>query len=193
MSGKKLTIEAELELLQRESFSYFVHETNPANGLVIDKTAPDWPASIAATGFALAAYPVGVERGFMSRAAAVERALATLRSDCLCAGGRWRDQQRSCARPVCRDRHRPAAERRTVLCTGSSGRSSREPFCRRMIPVSHVVIESRRPTGTRREVVRRRPGRGGRQGRQVHGAAIPIKLKISIAAPARRARSGAVC
>ena len=56
-----------------------MHETNPANGLVIDKTAPDWPASIAATGFALAAYPVGVERGFMSRAAAVERTLATLR------------------------------------------------------------------------------------------------------------------
>ncbi len=79
LSGKKPTIEAELEILQRESFSYFVHETNPANGLVLDKTAPDWPASIAATGFALAAYPVGVERGFMSRAAAVERTLTTLR------------------------------------------------------------------------------------------------------------------
>jgi hypothetical protein len=79
MNRKKLTIEAELEILQRESFSYFVHETNPANGLVIDKTARDWPASIAATGFALAAYPVGIERGFMSRAAALERTLATLR------------------------------------------------------------------------------------------------------------------
>ena len=79
MSRREPTIEAELELLQRESFSYFVHETNPVNGLVIDKTAPDWPASIAATGFALAAYPVGVERGFMSRAAAAERTLATLR------------------------------------------------------------------------------------------------------------------
>ena len=56
-----------------------MHEANPANGLVLDKTAPDWPASIAATGFALAAYPVAVERGFMSRAASVERTLATLR------------------------------------------------------------------------------------------------------------------
>jgi hypothetical protein len=46
---------------------------------VIDKTAANWPASIAATGFALAAYPVAVERGFMSRAAAVERTLTTLR------------------------------------------------------------------------------------------------------------------
>ncbi|GEM_PF-1534072 len=62
---------AELEKLQRESFSYFLHETNPDNGLVIDKTAVDWPASIAATGFALAACPVAVGRGFMPRAAAV--------------------------------------------------------------------------------------------------------------------------
>jgi hypothetical protein len=79
MSRTKPSIEAELEKLQRESFCYFVQETNLVNGLVKDKTAPDWPASIAATGFALAAYPVGIERGFMSRAAAVERTLATLR------------------------------------------------------------------------------------------------------------------
>jgi len=71
--------EALLEKLQQASFNYFLHETNPANGLVIDKTALDWPASIAATGMALAAYPVAVERGFMSRAAAAERVLATLR------------------------------------------------------------------------------------------------------------------
>ena len=49
MSIRKLTVDAELEKLQRETFGYFLHETNPANGLVIDKTAPDWPASIAAT------------------------------------------------------------------------------------------------------------------------------------------------
>jgi hypothetical protein len=58
------------EILQRDSFSYFAYETNPANGLVIDKTSPDCPASIAATGLALAAYPVGIERGFMARPAA---------------------------------------------------------------------------------------------------------------------------
>jgi hypothetical protein len=46
---------------------------------VIDKTAADWPASIAATGLALGAYPVGVKRGFMARSAAVERTLNTLR------------------------------------------------------------------------------------------------------------------
>ncbi|MEP6793864.1 MAG: glucoamylase family protein [Saprospiraceae bacterium] len=79
MSRMKLTIEADLEKLQQESFNYFLFETNPANGLVIDKTEPDWPASIAATGLALAAYPVGVERGFMTRHAAAERTLTTLR------------------------------------------------------------------------------------------------------------------
>ena len=77
MSRKKLSVDDELQQLQREAFSYFLHETNPANGLVIDKTAPDWPASIAATGLALAGYPVAVARGFMARAAAVDRTLAT--------------------------------------------------------------------------------------------------------------------
>ena len=56
-----------------------MRETNPANGLVVDKTASDWPSSIAATGLGLACYPVAVERGFISRAAAVERTLTTLR------------------------------------------------------------------------------------------------------------------
>jgi hypothetical protein len=72
-------IDAELESLQRDTFSYFLHETNPQNGLVLDKTAPDWPASIAATGLALAVYPVAIERGFITRAAAIDRVLATLR------------------------------------------------------------------------------------------------------------------
>ncbi|MEO8347017.1 MAG: glucoamylase family protein [Betaproteobacteria bacterium] len=79
MIGKKPAIDLELEKLQRDTFGYFLHETNPANGLVIDKTAPNWPASIAATGLALAGYPVAVERGFITRDAAIERVLATLR------------------------------------------------------------------------------------------------------------------
>ena len=79
MNSSTLTVDAELEKLQRETFGYFLHETNPANGLVLDKTATDWPASIAATGLALACYPVAVERSFMSRAAAIDRTLATLR------------------------------------------------------------------------------------------------------------------
>ena len=75
----KKEFDAELEELQHDSFNYFLRETNPVNGLVIDKTEAGWPASIAATGLALASYPVAVERGFMPRTAAVERTLTTLR------------------------------------------------------------------------------------------------------------------
>jgi hypothetical protein len=68
-----------LDTLQRETFEYFLREINPRNGLIADKTRKGWPASIAATGLALAAYPVGVERGFMSRADAVAITVTTLR------------------------------------------------------------------------------------------------------------------
>ena len=68
-----------LETVQRAAYNYFLHETNPVNGLVVDRTAPDWPASIAAVGFGLASHPVGVERGWIGRAAAAELTLATLR------------------------------------------------------------------------------------------------------------------
>src|SRR5665811_2443379 len=46
---------------------------------IADKTQPGAPSSIAAVGLALSSYPVGVVRGFMSRADAVQRTLATLR------------------------------------------------------------------------------------------------------------------
>jgi hypothetical protein len=79
MPHKKLTTDAELQELQEDTFKYFLHETNLANGLVIDKTAKHWPCSIAATGLALASYPVAIERGFISRKSAIERVLTTLR------------------------------------------------------------------------------------------------------------------
>ena len=69
-----------LDEIQRRAFAYFLLETDRDTGLVIDKTAAaDWPASIAATGLALTAYPVGVERGLIARADAAERTLTTLR------------------------------------------------------------------------------------------------------------------
>jgi hypothetical protein len=68
-----------LDQIQEESFSYFLHETNAGNGLVRDKSRNDWPASIAAVGMALTSDAVGVERGFLSRAQALRRALTTLR------------------------------------------------------------------------------------------------------------------
>ena len=69
----------ELLKLQRETFDYFLNEVNLENGLILDKTADDWPSSIAATGLALGCYPVAVERGYMAREDAVARTLATLR------------------------------------------------------------------------------------------------------------------
>src|SRR5919106_2301604 len=72
--------EDQLHTLQRNTFRYFWEETNLENGLIPDNTATDdIPASIAGVGFALASYPVAVERAFVPRAKAVERTLATLR------------------------------------------------------------------------------------------------------------------
>jgi hypothetical protein len=79
MNDKFLSESAELEKLQHETFKYFTHETNLANGLVLDKTTANWPASIAATGLGLTVYPVAVERGYMTRAAAIGLTLNTLR------------------------------------------------------------------------------------------------------------------
>jgi len=70
---------AEFDILQRETFAYFVKEANPRNGLIADKTRPGAPASIAAVGLALSLYPIGVERKFMDRADAMQRTLTTLR------------------------------------------------------------------------------------------------------------------
>ena len=65
--------------IEERTFRWFWDTGNPANGLVPD-TWPD-PAfsSIAAVGFALTAYPVGATRGWITRAAARARTLATLR------------------------------------------------------------------------------------------------------------------
>ncbi len=71
--------DAELAMLQLTTLQYYVHESNPTNGLVRDKTAPGAPASIAATGLALANLPVLVERGVVAREFAPELALKRLR------------------------------------------------------------------------------------------------------------------
>ena len=68
-----------LDTLQRRTFDWFWETTDARTGLTPDR----WPtrsfSSVAAIGFALTAYPVGVERGYVTRAQAAERALNTLR------------------------------------------------------------------------------------------------------------------
>ena len=65
--------------VEHRTFEYFWELGNPENGLVPDR----WPSksfsSIAAVGFGLTSYGVGVERGWITREQAIERTLATLR------------------------------------------------------------------------------------------------------------------
>jgi hypothetical protein len=67
-----------LDTVETRTFRWFWDATNPANGLVPDR----WPtksfSSVAAIGFGLTAYVVGVERGYVPRADAAARVLTTL-------------------------------------------------------------------------------------------------------------------
>ena len=76
----RLPTDEELTRLQRTTVLYYLHETNPDNGLVRDKTDPDAPCSIAAVGLALATIPVVVERGVIIRKFAAKIARRKLRS-----------------------------------------------------------------------------------------------------------------
>jgi len=68
-----------LDTLQQRTFQWFWDNTDARTGLTPDR----WPArtfsSVAAIGFALTAYPIGAERGYVTRSAAAERTLSTLR------------------------------------------------------------------------------------------------------------------
>jgi hypothetical protein len=68
-----------LDDLQRRTFRFFWETTNPENGLARDRFPTPSFASMAAVGFALTAYPIGVERRFVGRATAAARVVATLR------------------------------------------------------------------------------------------------------------------
>lgn len=68
-----------LDLLQLSTVVYYLHETNPDNRLVRDKTDPNAPVSIAACGFALATLPIVVERGIVYRDFAAKEARSRLR------------------------------------------------------------------------------------------------------------------
>jgi hypothetical protein len=64
--------------VQERTFRFFWETTNPDTGLAVDRYPSPSPASVAAVGFALTAYPIGVERGYITRAQAIERVLTTL-------------------------------------------------------------------------------------------------------------------
>lgn len=73
-----------LNELQHRSFNFFLKETEPGTGLVPDRAGADgsWRenvASVAATGFGLAAMCIGTERGWIARTDAVARVVTTLK------------------------------------------------------------------------------------------------------------------
>ncbi len=76
-----------LPLLQFTTLLYYLHCSNPDNGLVRDKTQATAPASIAAMGMALACIPVIVERGVLVREFAAKIARKKLRFLWECSQG----------------------------------------------------------------------------------------------------------
>ncbi len=82
--AQELSNDELLNLIQKKSFNYFWHEANTENGLIPDraynfKAGTFSVASIAAVGFALTAYPIGVENGWITKNEAYDRTLKTLK------------------------------------------------------------------------------------------------------------------
>ena len=72
-------VEPTLIDLEERTFRFFWDTANPQNGLVPDRYPTPSFSSIAAVGFGLTAYPIGVERGYVTREQARKRVLTTLR------------------------------------------------------------------------------------------------------------------
>jgi hypothetical protein len=68
-----------VDSLEGRTFRWFWDTTNPQNGLTPDRYPRRDFSSVAAVGFALTAYPIGVEHGYVTRDQAVQRTLTTLR------------------------------------------------------------------------------------------------------------------
>ncbi|KRG68810.1 glucoamylase family protein [Pseudoxanthomonas dokdonensis] len=65
--------------IEKRTFQFFWDTSNEVNGLTPDRYPSRPFASIASVGFALTAYPIGIENGWISRRQAVERTLITLK------------------------------------------------------------------------------------------------------------------
>ena len=68
-----------LDSLQYKTFLYFINEVNYENGLVKDRSTDFSPASIAATGFAIPVWAIGVENRWIEREKAVNLTLNLLK------------------------------------------------------------------------------------------------------------------
>jgi hypothetical protein len=72
--------QAFLDRLERDTFRFFWEASPARTGLTPDRTPGGDASSIAAVGFALTSYLIGVERGYVTRAEAAARTLTTLRT-----------------------------------------------------------------------------------------------------------------
>src|SRR5258707_5482591 len=72
--------DAFLDDVERRTFHYFWDLADPQTQLIPDRAPTPSFSSIAAVGFRLTAYGIGAERGYVTRAHAAERTLATLRA-----------------------------------------------------------------------------------------------------------------
>lgn len=75
---KPLSDEALLDDLSRRTFAFFWERSDSLRGITPDRWPTQSFASVAATGFALTAYPIGAHRGYVPREVAAERTLRTL-------------------------------------------------------------------------------------------------------------------
>jgi hypothetical protein len=64
--------------IEKRTFQFFWDTTNEVNGMTPDRFPSRPFASVAAIGFALTAYPIGIENGWIGRRQAVDRTLLTL-------------------------------------------------------------------------------------------------------------------
>ena len=65
--------------IEHRTFNFYWERVNHSNGLMADRWSTPAACSITGTGFALAAWPIGVERGWITRNQARDITLRTLR------------------------------------------------------------------------------------------------------------------
>ncbi|HLD56455.1 MAG TPA: hypothetical protein VJA00_02430, partial [Candidatus Omnitrophota bacterium] len=67
-----------LKKIQEDSFRFFTVHTNPETGLTYDSSQSGSPASMAATGFAVASFAIGSAHGWLSYREAYEKIEKTI-------------------------------------------------------------------------------------------------------------------
>src|SRR5262249_25811631 len=124
----RLPTDDDLGRLSWTTALYYLHETNPDNGLVRDKTDPAAPCSIAAVGMALATLPIAIERGVMFRAFAAKLARRRLRFLSELPQGRNQTPLGTKASSTTSSTSRPAAVSGSASCPRLTRRSC-SPAC----------------------------------------------------------------